>query len=177
MAEVVQVRVEMLTPEAFAPFGEVMAIAAREPEYRGISSVGWKASYEASGPSEILMYSSRYAGLRFSVLERHVAVAQAFIPLGHVPAVIAVAAPTDGDAVPEPEDVRAFLLDGSAGYVLKTGAWHSPDRYPLYPPAADIVIITSRETQEELETVEPAARRLTNAVDYAERGVTFELEL
>jgi ureidoglycolate hydrolase len=92
--------------------------------------------------------------------------------------VVAVAAPTEGERLPEPDEVRAFLLDGSAGYILKRGTWHSLDRFPLRPPSAEIVIITARETQRELETLPPEQWRLTQQVDYeAAFGVTFELEL
>jgi ureidoglycolate hydrolase len=112
------------------------------------------------------------------MLERHHNVTQTFVPLGRSPAIVAVAAPTasDPDAIPAPEDVHAFLLDGSRGYVLQKGAWHSLDRYPLEPPSAEIIIITSRHTQRELETVAPAEWHLTQQIDYAARfGVTFEL--
>jgi ureidoglycolate lyase len=178
MSDVVRIRVEPLSAEAFEPFGEVLAVSAREPDFRGIGSVGWRSRYDADGPSDVMTYSSAYTGLRFNMLERHIAVTQAFIPLGRVPSVVAVAAPTVEDDIPEPADVRAFLLDGSAGYVLKRGTWHSLDRFPLYPPSAEIVIITSRATQQELETVHRSQWQFTRAVDYAvERGISFEFEL
>ena len=61
---------------------------------------------------------------------------------------------------------------------MVAGAWHSPDRYPLYPPSAEIVIITSHDTQHELETQDRARWQLTQVVDYhAERGLTFDFEL
>ena len=178
VAGTIRVKVAMLTAASFAPFGVVLASADQEPDFRGISSVGWKAPFACNGPAEVLLYSSRYTGLQFSTLERHFTVTQAFIPIGRVPAIVAVAAPTDDTTIPAPDEIRAFLLDGSAGYILHPGAWHSPDRYPLYPPSAEVVIITSRETQHELETVEREHWRLTQAVDYTqERGVTFALEL
>ena len=180
MDRVVKVKVELLTEEAFRPFGEVLGPRARPADFQGLNSVGWKTGFDSSGPPVIMVLSSRYAGLRFSKLERHLNVTQTFIPLGRVPAVVAVAPPGDGDpaAIPAPEAVRAFLIDGSAGYVLKKGTWHSLDRYPLYPPSAEIVIVTSRDTQDELETVEREQRRLTQEIDYAAQfGVIFELEL
>jgi ureidoglycolate lyase len=178
MSDVIHLAVELLSQEAFAPFGDVLAIPNRDPDFSGISSTGWKAHFESRGPVEIMLFSSRYAGLRFSTLERHLAVTQTFIPLGRVPSIVAVSAPTPEMEVPAPEQVRAFLLDGSAGYVLKRGTWHSPDRYPLYPPSAEIVIITSQETQHELETVERAQWQLTQVVDYATTsGVTFAFDL
>jgi ureidoglycolate lyase len=178
MTRVVPVKVELLTAEAFAPFGEVMSAESREPDFHGLSSVGWKLPFSATAEPLIMTLSSRYTGMRFTKLERHLNVTQTFIPLGRVPSVIAVAAPTAGDRIPEPEDVHAFILDGTAGYSLKKGAWHTLDRYPLYPPSAEIVIISSRDTQQELETAPRGTWRLTNEVDYVEQmGVTFELEL
>jgi ureidoglycolate lyase len=178
MERVVRVKVEMLTPEAFAPFGEVLCRGEQPPGFVGTTSVGWKASYEGSGAPLIMTLSSRYVGLRCTTLERHLNVTQTFVPLGRVPAIIAVAAPTGETATPAPEEVHAFLIDGSAGYVLKAGAWHSPDRYPLYPPSAEIVIITSLDTQHELETRDRADWQLTQVVDFhADRALTFEFEL
>jgi ureidoglycolate lyase len=178
MTTLVPVKVQMLTPEAFAPFGEVLALRGAPPDFTGISSVGWKSGFTCNGPSEVMLYSSRYSGLRFTMLERHHTVTQAFVPLGRVPAVVAVAATTPAGTHPRPEDVHAFLLDGTAGYVLHRDTWHSLDRFPLYPPSAEIVIITARETQLELETVPREEWRLTEAVDYdALLGATFALEL
>ena len=65
-------------------------------------------------------------------MERHFHVSQAFIPLGGEHAVVAVAPPSaDRGSVPELEAIRAFLLEGSKGYVLHKGTWHSLDRFPL----------------------------------------------
>lgn len=178
MDHIVRVKVEMLAPDSFASFGEVLSLREQPPDFHGTTSIGWKASYEGSGSPSIMTLSSRYVGLRCTTLERHLNVTQTFIPLGRVPAIIAVAAPTAGTATPASEDVHAFLIDGSSGYVLKAGAWHSPDRYPLYPPSAEIVIITSHDTQYELETLDRAQWQFTQVVDYAtDQGVTFEFEL
>ena len=119
---------------------------------------------------------SRFSGMRFSTLERHHAVTQAFLPLGTIPAVVAVAAPTAAEALPRPDQVRAFLIDGSCGYVLKRGCWHSVDRYPLGESESRIVMLTSRSTQLELQTKAQADWRLTQQVDFTqELGVTFQL--
>jgi ureidoglycolate lyase len=175
---VIRVKAEMLAPDAFAPFGEVLCLRDQPPDFHGTTSIGWKAQYEGTGAPLIMTLSSRYAGMRCTTLERHLNVTQTFIPLGHVPAIIAVAAPTDGEATPAPEDVRAFVIDGSSGYVLKAGAWHSPDRYPLYPPSSEIVIITSHDTQHELETGDRTQWQFTQVLDYqAALGVTIEFDL
>ena len=176
--EVVRINVAPLTADAFEPFGEVLAATERDPDFTGIHSVGWRSSFASDSPPEVMFYRSSYSGLRFNMLERHHSVTQSFVPLGTTPSVVAVAAPTLGDATPAPGDVHAFLLDGSAGYVLHTGTWHSLDRFPLYQAPADIVIITDRATQHELESSPDGPWERTEAVDYAERfGVNFEFEL
>jgi ureidoglycolate hydrolase len=178
MNRVIRVKAELLAPDSFAPFGEVLCLREQPPDFHGNTSVGWKANYAATGAPLIMTLSSRYVGMHCAKLERHLNVTQTFIPLGRVPAIIAVAAPTDGDATPAPEGVRAFIINGSCGYVLKAGAWHSPDRYPLYPPSSEIVIITSLDTQHELETLDRPAWQFTQVMDYEdETGVTFEFVL
>jgi ureidoglycolate hydrolase len=174
----VPLAVSPLIPEMFAPYGEVLAVGHGEPDFTGISSAGWRAHFESDSPPEVMVYRSRYSGPRFTTLERHHAVTQAFIPLAGVPALVAVAPPTDGDDPPDPSVVRGFILDGTAGYILQPGAWHSPDRYPLYPPHASVVIITDRATQAELERRPGGPWTRTQAVDYAIRfGVVFEFRL
>ncbi|CAN5542421.1 ureidoglycolate lyase [soil metagenome] len=176
--DVVRIPVSPLTEEAFRPFGELLSAGERDPDFTGISSVGWRSSFASDSPPEVMFYRSSYSGMRFSKLERHHAVTQSFVPLGRTPSVVAVAAPTSANRAPEPGDVRAFLLDGTAGYALKAGTWHSLDRYPLFQAPADIVIITDRLTQQELESSPAGPWTRTEAVDYAERfGVVFEFEL
>lgn len=177
-ARIVRLKVEALTAGAFAPFGELLAPGEREPDFSGINSVGWRSMFMSDSAAEVMFYRSRFAGLRFHMLERHHHVTQTFVPLGNTRSVIAVAAPTAPDEVPSPGDLRAFLLDGTAGYVLRAGTWHALDRFPLSEDLADVVIITDRATQDELEGNPNGPWRRTEAVNYAERfGVEFEFDL
>jgi ureidoglycolate lyase len=178
LSTLVNITAQPLTEEAFNPFGTLLTPGSEPPDFQGVSSVGWKTPFEVDDAPLLMLLVSRFSGLRFSRLERHFMVTQAFIPLGSNPALLAVAAPTESAVIPKPEDVRAFLIDGSCGYVLKRGTWHSLDRYPLQETETKIVIITSYATQMELETQSSAARRLTQEVDYEELyGVTFQLML
>lgn len=181
MARVHEVRVEPLTEAAFRPFGELIAVKDRPPDFRGAGGTqGWAIDFQ-SGTPLLMLLRTPYQGLAFKTMERHFNLTQTFIPLGGSPAVVAVAAPSDpGDraAIPDPDQVRAFLLDGSCGYALARGTWHSLDRFPLEPPATSFVIITDRETQGDLEQAYAGAGgwRLTQEVDFeVSRGVTFRL--
>ncbi len=178
MSRTVQIKVEPLTVEAFRPFGQLISVGDQPPDYKGVNSDGWKADFEVDGPPLVMFLDSRNEGFRFTRMERHFGVTQTFIPLGQVPSMVAVAAPTAADpaAIPQPEDVHAFRIDGSAGYVLRRGTWHSLDRYPLLPQSSQIVIISGHPTQDEIEHVPRDQWRLTHDVDYAVRfGVTFEI--
>ncbi|HEV8307682.1 MAG TPA: ureidoglycolate lyase [Methylomirabilota bacterium] len=181
MSTVHQVRVEPLTEEAFAPFGQVVSAKDRPPDFETESGTqGWAVDF-SSGRPLVMLLRTPYQGLRFSKLERHFNLTQTFLPLGGSPAVVAVAPPSsDRTAVPDPTDVRAFLLDGSKGYALARGTWHSLDRFPLYPPETRWVIITDHETQRDLLTAYSGQGtcELTQEVDYHARfGVGFALTL
>jgi ureidoglycolate lyase len=83
-------------------------------------------------------------------LERHYKHTQTFIPLGGKPFVIALAKPTETE-FPDPENVRAFLFDGSCGITMHIGTWHEFP-FALVDPT-DIVVILRSETNENLHNV------------------------
>jgi ureidoglycolate lyase len=180
METVREIKIEPLTEQGFAPFGELISSKDRAPDFRGESGTqGWAIDFR-SGTPLVMLLKTPYQGLQFTKLERHFNVTQSFLPLGGSPAVVAVAPPGDRDALAAPEDVRAFLLDGKIGYALARGAWHSLDRFPLYPPGTEWVILTDHETQEDLREAYAGRGgwRLTQEVDYAATfGVTFALTL
>jgi ureidoglycolate lyase len=179
MPRVHAIRIEPLTAEAFAPFGGIIDVGARAPDYVAASGTqGWHVAFESGRPLVSLLRTP-YQGLRFRTMERHFQVSQAFIPLGGEHAAVAVAPPSaDREGVPQLDAIRAFLLDGSRGYVLHRGTWHSLDRFPLRPPDTRFVMLTDHETQADLTAAygagKPAA--LTQEVDL-ERvfGATIEL--
>jgi ureidoglycolate lyase len=179
MARVRTVRIEALTAEAFAPFGRLIDVGDRAPDYVGASgTAGWHVAFESGRPLVSLLRTP-YQGLRLRKMERHFHVSQAFIPLGGEQAAVAVAPPSaDRGDVLQLDAIRAFLLDGSKGYVLHKGTWHSLDRFPLRPPDTRFVMLTDHETQEDLTAAYAAGKpaALTQEVDL-ERvfGVTIEL--
>jgi ureidoglycolate lyase len=182
MATVHEVNIEPLTDDAFAPFGQIISAKDRAPDFHTASGTrGWAVDFQSGMPLLMLLHTP-YRGLSFTKLERHFNVTQTFLPMGGSPAVVAVAPADSGDGArgPAPSDVRAFLLDGTKGYALGRRVWHSLDRYALYPPSTQWVIITDHETQQDLTAAYAGrgAMRLTQEVDFAERfGVTFALVL
>jgi ureidoglycolate hydrolase len=176
LEQLVSITAQLMTADRFRPYGALLAARSDPPDFRSLTSEGWMTPFETDDAPLLMVLVSRFSGMRFTRLERHFGVSQTFIPLGRIPALVAVSAPTDPEAIPKPDDVRAFVVDGSCGYVLKRGTWHSLDRYPLYEAESQIVIITSRETQMELEKQDKSEWSHTQVVDYEERfGVTFQL--
>ncbi len=153
---------EPLTPEAFAPFGEVMEAKERPPDTRRF----FPLDFRIEGRTTMDVIWQPLAEPRFHMLERHFAVTQTFIHLGGPPAVVAVGAPTDltdESAIPPPDAMRAFLIQPGQGYVYRIGTWHSLDRYLFEPPGSRFLIVN----------VDPNP---TQFVDARERfGVEFEI--
>jgi ureidoglycolate lyase len=178
-----QIKVELLTEDAFRPFGDVVALRSQPPDFHGtgLGTEGWNVDFFAASTTRVAVINGPYHGMRFSKLERHHNVTQTFIPLGGSPCIIAFAPPTDPshpDDIPDPSQVRAFIMDGTKGYMMKRGTWHSLDRHPLYPPGCQFVILTDLETADELEQLPRDKWRLTEDVDYTDRfGITFELTI
>lgn len=173
-------KVERLTPESFAPFGQVIGPQARKPDFEGLSGTQlWGLDFEVDGRLELGFIRVPYQRLSFKLMEQHYGVTQSFIPAGGPPAIVAVALPTERDVTPKPGDVRAFLIDGSRGYVLKRRTWHSLDRFSLYPPHGDWIILTDWETSEDLlASSDRLGAKLTRAVDFEKvYGVVFEFDL
>jgi len=110
MPRIIRVHVEPLTPDAFAPFGDVIE------------------TYEAGRP-EIVKGGLREKELALSSENRTVAhfayhtdAGQSFYPSRHRPTVFIV-----GPIGPtlDPADLRAFHSDGSVGICLRVGVWHT----------------------------------------------------
>ena len=146
---------QTMTPEAFADYGTLLTPASKEPsDYADADSEGWRSRVAIDGTPELIMVRTRFVGLRFSRLEQHTNVTQAFIPVGGVPAAVAVARSHDGtDAPPLASAVRAFALAQGTAYILGAGIWHSLDRYPLREGHVDVVMLTAVETTNEAREV------------------------
>lgn len=118
-----------LTPEAFAPFGDVIGIGGREGEVineghtRKFADLAAVDVAQEGGRPAVHLYRSRSLSLplRVEVMERHPLGSQAFVPLQGRPFVVIVAPPGD---VPNRDAIRAFLADGTQGVNLARGVWH-----------------------------------------------------
>lgn len=129
---IITLKAEPLTAEAFAPYGAVLGQGPGEALHVDLGEFEVNAWIHgeidvSGGKVELQYFTLTVRDMEFSFLERHVLETQSFIPVGGVPCIFPVAAPTAGDGpdhCPEPEDVRAFLFDGTAGVRLHKGTWH-----------------------------------------------------
>ncbi len=140
-----EVVVERLTEEAFRPFGGVIALPEREwgkprldmePDRVRIPHADLWSLFDLdfSGRPPYVGWVRYYRReFRFHTLESHLDQTEVLIPYGGAPSVFAVAPATpldDPDTIPDPESVRAFLLDGTKGIAFHRGVWHR-HVYPL----------------------------------------------
>lgn len=170
---VVELNLERLDEEAFAPFGEIVAKKDTPPVFTGSHMESWQLKFSVEKTVELMINRFHYHDIEFSKMERHFFVTQAFLPINAMPMVMVVAPPTDPAdpaAIPRPEDLRAFYLDGNTGIMLWRGTWHALHRFPVRPPYVDVGLITEAETQHELEDElrQGALPKRTQAVDLEE---------
>ncbi|PFG61783.1 ureidoglycolate lyase [Thioclava sp. ES.031] len=124
-----QIKAEPLTPEAFAPFGDVLD-AAGDPDK--IINAGLCGRYhdraqldfgvETGGRAGISIFKAEPRALPYlcDLLERHPEGSQAFIPMSADPFLVIVAPDADGKS----GTPRAFLTNGAQGINLHRGTWH-----------------------------------------------------
>jgi ureidoglycolate hydrolase len=180
---VVRVSVKPATAESFAPFGQLVGLRDSQPDFHGSGLRSWRLDYECKDSTELMFIWFDYVPMRFSKLERHFNVTQSFVPLNDAAMVMVVAPKTDPsnwEDLPAPESVQAFLIPGDRGVMMWKGVWHALNRFPVKAPGGGFALLTSRETQSELERQLKTGSQpqLTQAVDYQTRfSVTFEVEM
>lgn len=137
--------VEPLTQDAFAPFGDVISTqTARESfainqgtttRFHHIST----ADVEDEGGKAIISIfrgTPRPMPIEITMMERHPLGSQAFIPMTQQKFLIVVA---PAGNPPSPDDLRAFISDGSQGVTYGKGVWHHP--LLVLEPESDFLIV------------------------------------
>jgi ureidoglycolate lyase len=141
------VTAEPLTPEAFAPYGQVIGAE--------------QVLLEVRGQEELTLDVLHYERRPFVIdhLNRHHHASQALVPLNGRPACIVVGAKeltfqTEADL----DQLRAFILDGSRGMNLAIGTWHEGP-WPLLEDL-DLVNVQGRHVLENDNEVAHIGREL-----------------
>jgi len=105
-------------------------------------------------------------------LHRHTRFDQALIPLGGKAFLHVVAPPGD---VPDLDELRAFIIDGSQAVIIRQGTWHRNPAYPLSPEAS-LVLISRRESIV-LEAAERAGEHVGGPTEQIELATLTDDEI
>ena len=179
--EIYEILLEKVSGKLFDPFGQLLCEKKDAPDFTGDGMESWALKFSSEQNVELMFNRFHYKAFEFSMLERHFHVTQAFLPLGGMPMVMIVSEPTDPkdrSSIPNPEDIRAFYIDGNIGVMLWKATWHALHRFPARPPYVDVGLITEVETQNELETELKvgANPKRTEAIDYAKiSNISFKV--
>ena len=170
--EIHEIKLEKASDKLFDPFGQLLCEKSYDPDFTGDGMESWALKFSSQQDVELMFNRFHYKAFEFSILERHFHVTQTFLPLGGMPMVMIVSEPTDPQdrsSIPNPEDIRAFYIDGNMGVMLWKATWHALHRFPARPPYVDVGLITETETQQELEIELKvgASPKRTEAIDYA----------
>jgi ureidoglycolate lyase len=150
---VVHLKVQPMTREAFAPFGVLI-------DSRGSMEIDL-----GQGSPSLTGATSERRPFRFDFMARHRLSMQVFSPLVSSRFVIAVAPPNEASA-PEVESVTAFLVDGRLPYAYHRGTWHTPP-FPVEEWASYLVVDRAGTLDDDWELVDLKVSHET----------TFEIEL
>jgi ureidoglycolate lyase len=112
-----------LTAEAFAPFGDVIAIA--NGERRNHFKLAFEASEEAVEPALWVSYPQQVAGdvVEVAKLERHPYAAQTFIPIRDGRYLVVVCH-TAADGSPDLSTLQALVAGPDQGVTYRRNVWH-----------------------------------------------------
>ncbi|NMF91186.1 ureidoglycolate lyase [Aromatoleum petrolei] len=122
---------EPLTPEAFAPFGDVIEAgdAVRQFPINGGNTMRYhdlaKIDPGPDGHAIVSIFRGEPRALPFPVemMERHPLGSQAFVPMSGRPYLVVVA---PAGAPPTARDLRVFIARGDQGVNYARGVWHHP---------------------------------------------------
>ncbi len=171
---------EPLAAESFEPYGWILQGGTGPGDFSRAKLDLWHFPFHSDAQPRLQVMRYHHQPMVFSKLERHLAVTEARYPMNGGKAVLIVAAASDSadrPTVPEIEQVRAFILDGTKGIMFKKGTWHGLDCYPLTPPHVDFLFLSDIETEREIEgQLEPVTGSRTHVFDFAEANdVEFEV--
>ena len=134
MQDPAPIAAQPLTAEAFAPFGQLIALpkgGGRPSDFGAQLRFDHASTLEnrrdaAAKPNLAVVQVAASAGpYRIDMMERHEYSSQAFIALD-VARFLTVVAPTLPDGAPDIANLRAFVGGPGQGINYKAGTWHFP---------------------------------------------------
>jgi len=155
---VTAIAVETLTPEVFAPFGDILQATGEPTKIINQGNCGrWhdlaKLDF-ADGRAGISLFNAKARALPYTLdlVERHPDGSQAFLPMTEHPWLVIVASDNNG----QPDTPRAFAVPPHVGVNLHRGTWHGV-LTPLHTPGLFAVVdrIGSGQNLEEFSFPNP----------------------
>ena len=135
-------RLQPLTPDAFAPFGEVLAATGTPDRIINQGLCGRfhdraALDFGPGGRAGISIFDAvpRALPYGFDLVERHPDGSQAFVPM-HAHPFLVIVAPDQGG---QPGQPRAFVTDGAQAINFHRGTWHGV-LTPLHAPGLFAVV-------------------------------------
>lgn len=124
-----KLKVEVATPETFAPFGRLLTPEARKR--LPVNTYGdkldlYRESFASDQPIEWFIFDGRRRWNGVLFLERHQQLTQTFIPVGGKGVYTVVAPPNcrEENGFPALEEMRAFFMPGDTPFQLHRATWH-----------------------------------------------------
>jgi ureidoglycolate lyase len=119
---VIRVKLEAISREAFAPFGEIIDA---KPDMSRRNHVAPVMNLRPHATANLCVVRPPVVGFPLIIqeMERHPFSTQAFLPLSGVPYLLVVA-PAD-EAGPDLSQLRAFQVPGDRGISYGVGVWHT----------------------------------------------------
>ncbi|USE36502.1 ureidoglycolate lyase [Endozoicomonas sp. SCSIO W0465] len=125
-------KVEVLTREAFEPFGDVLETRdtpvvinqGRCHKYSDLTSV----TTDDQGHTTMHIYKTAPINhsYQLDLLERHPLGSQTFMPLAGQRFLVVVASGASDSTTPDLASIRCFLSNGKQGITYHPGVWHHP---------------------------------------------------
>jgi ureidoglycolate lyase len=119
------VQAKPLTPDAFAPFGQVLMGLGKGPERYAFAARMQNDRPEARPNMTFMRVNLAAQPIRIKSLERHVYSNQTFIPLNGTVQLVAVCL-SDGEGRPMLEQLLAFVATGAQTVNYNANTWHAP---------------------------------------------------
>ena len=148
-----EIKVEPLSRENFAPFGDVIELAGAShypinngttERYHDLARIHAEGT-DARVLLNIFVGEPRPQPLEICMLERHPYGSQAFYPLQNQPWLIVVA------EKPEAQALRAFMASGEQGVNYAANVWHHP--LLVFQPNSRFLVVDRHGVEKNLEEV------------------------
>lgn len=156
----VEIKIEELTEESFKPYGNIVDVPKRKPDYSNDDSDLWCEISEVKANQAAYQFCwldvKRQRPFLCNHLECHLSTSETMIPISGQSIVVA-ALPAELNAaslsLPDPKSMKAFFIDHSKGFIFKPRVWHWLP-YPLSKKASFILLFKKGTPEEDLKIID-----------------------